>query len=460
MVRVSGGYYGETERTSISEGEEFVFYLLKTVLAIPARPVRSISSSEIFHIPINSLLKIAVIDKHSDSTHNYVYPSLNHLMHNRYECPRVVCVTKDHHFIMANRTEVLPAGTLLFLDEKPTKKSGRYFIHCRTLKNQKYDLPMDSNCNLTTHPADTQIYITDYLTMVNKFPVNIQLFHGDCEEIYEEPKEVASSIGMSLTLNRPIKQKSIIAKTDLEGTRKDNPITVEIPFDLPIEIEAIERPEEDMEQIYSEVLDLYENFNPESIEKSYAMYSSFQKEINRTVSHHQYEKMDIAYELECPNTDYEPLQKVLAERELFLSKQQANSNSTDEDIRKLKEENKKLQEEIEMLRRKKRDGYTMLVKPSKNDSGPSAENLKELRNMDVMDITQLLKNMGLSQYVERFKTQHIDGELLATLEGSELSTLVDSPIHVKRLMLIATGQSSIKKYFDPENPYATTVRKV
>ena len=448
MVRVHAGYYGETERTSISEGEEFVFYLLKTVQAIPAKPMGSANSSEKFHIPINSMLKVAIIDKPSDSIRKYMYTSPRDLMTNRKECPRVVCVVKE---TLINSV-LLPAGTLLFLDGKPTRK----LIRCRTRKNTFCELPMDSACDLTTHPAETQIYIREYMLMVNKFPVDVQLFHGDGDDIYEEPSEVTSSIGMTLTLDAPVKQKSIIAKTDLEGTRKQNPITVEIPFDLPIEVEAIERPEENMEQIYSEVLELYQNFNPENIEKSYAVYDSSIEKV-----YHEYEKADIDYELECPNTDYEPLQEVLKKREQLLQQKQANANSTEGEIDKLKEENRKLLEEIEKLRQKKHDDYTKLVKSPNGDFDiytplGYSENLDELRKLSISGISQLLENMGLSRYVEQFKEQHVDGELMAALTEDSLSDLVQSSLHKKRLMLIATGQTSIRKYFDTENPYATT----
>ena len=463
MVRVSAGYYGETEKTSISEGEEFVFYLLKTVQAIPARPVGSLYSSEKFHIPISSMLKIAVIDKHSDSIRKYVYSSPGDLMTNRKECPRVVCVTKDH-FIQST---LLPAGTLLFLDEKPNKKlmSEHRIIRCKTRKNKLHELSMNSSCHLTTHPADTQIYIREYQALVNKFPVDVQLFHGDSDTIYEEPSEVTSSIGMTLTLEAPIKQKSIIAKTDLEGTRRDNPITVEIPFDLPIEIEAIEREEENMEQIYSEVMDLYANFNPESIERSYATHEwNFPKELDDHLNH-EYESADIDYLLECPNTDYEPLQEVLRAREQLLQERQASgASSTDDDVQKLKEENKRLQEEIERLQQKKHGDYTKLVRNGNEDDDSytllERTNVQDLKSLDESGVSQLLQNMGLPQYVESFKENHICGTVFSALKENDFSDLVQSSLHKKRLMLIASGQTSIRKYFDSENPYGvTTVRK-
>lgn len=463
MVRVSAGYYGETEKTSISEGEEFVFYLLKTVQAIPAKPVGSLCSSEKFHIPISSMLKIAVIDKHSDSIRKYVYSSPSDLMTNRKECPRVVCVTKDH-FIQST---LLPAGTLLFLDEKPSKKllsSEHRIIRCKTRRNKVHELAMNSACHLTTHPADTQIYIREYQALVNKFPVDVQLFHGDSDAIYEEPSEVTSSIGMSLTLEAPTKQKSIIAKTDLEGTRKDNPITVEIPFDLPIEVEAIEREEENMEQIYSEVMDLYENFNPESVERSYATHEwNFPKELDDHL-YHEYETADIDYLLECPNTDYEPLQEVLKAREQLLQERQASGASNAEgDVEKLKEENKRLQEEIDKLRQKKHGDYTKLVKnPDEDDDSYTTlihTNVEELKTLDQPGVSRLLQNMSLPQYVDGFRENQIDGELFATLTEEDLSDLVQSSLHKKRLLLIATGQTSIRKYFDTENPYGVAVAR-
>lgn len=463
MVRVSAGHYGDCERTSISEGEEFVFYLVKTTLYVPAKPMGTIGNSERFYIPINSLLKVATIDKVSDTKRKYVYSTMNDLLEYRKELPAVVCTVRDYFVKSKNTT--LPAGTILFLDSKPTKKLfSPQFVACRTQKNKEFELPLDCACGFTTHPADIQIHLGEYLTMVNKFPVDVQLYQGDSED-GEDSNEATSSIGMSLTLDKPISQRSIIAKTDVEGTRRDNPITVEIPFDLPIEVQAIARPDEDMDQIYSEVLDLYQNFSQDTVEKSYttANESRLQQQINKSFSN-DYQVMEATYELDCPNTDYQPLQEVLLAREAYLEEQESRGAESEE-IDKLKEEKKQLEDEITALRLAKQD-YTKLMPPSPEtvDSEDytklaSLENLRELKSLDVIGICQLLEHMGLPQYVQKFREEQIDGDLLSELQEEDLADLlVTSSLHKKRLMLLMTGQSSIKKYFDAENPYCTMVR--
>ena len=300
--------------------------------------------------------------------------------------------------------------------------------------------------------------------MVNKFPVDIQLYQGDSED-GEDSNEANSSIGMSLTLDKPISQKSIIAKTDVEGTRKDHPITVEIPFDLPIEVQAIARPDEDMNQIYSEVMNLYQNFSQDTVEKSYSTVteSRLQQQLYKSVQH-DYQSMEAPFQLECPNTDYQPLQEVLRAREAYLKEQERKGAGIDE-IGKLKEEKKQLEDEIAALRLAKQD-YTKLIPstPETIDSEDytklaSLDNLKELKALDVIGVCQLLEHMGLPQYVKKFREEQIDGDLMSELKEEDLADLlVTSSLHRKRLMLIMTGQSSIRKYFDVENPYCTMVR--
>ena len=463
MVRVSAGHYGDCERTSISEGEEFVFYLVKTTLSVPAKPMGAVGDSERFYIPINSLLKVAVIDKLSDTKRKYVYSTLSDLLENRKELPTMVCTVREYYVKSKNTS--LPAGTILFLDSKPTKKLFTpQFVTCRTQKNKEFDLLMDCACGFSTHPADVQIHIGEYLTMVNKFPVDIQLYQGDSEE-GEDSNEATSSIGMSLTLNKPISQKSIIAKTDVEGTRKDHPITVEIPFDLPIEVQAIARPDEDMDQIYSEVMSLYQNFNQDTVEKSYATAteSRLQQQLYKSVRH-DYQPMEVPFQLECPNTDYQPLQEVLRAREAYLKEQESKGAEGDE-IDRLKEEKRYLEDEIATLRQAKQD-YAKLIPsaPETVDSEDytklaSLDNLKELKSLDVIGVCQLLEHMGLPQYVNKFREEQIDGDLLSELKEEDLADLlVTSSLHKKRLMLLLTGQSSIRKYLDTENPYCTMVR--
>lgn len=457
MVRVSAGYYGDCERTSISEGEEFVFYLVKTTLSVPAKPMGAIGNSELFYIPINSLLKIAVIDKPSDMKRQYFYPTMEKLYENRKELPGIVCITKEYHIQSLNVT--LPTGSLLFLQPKPTRKLfGPQYVVCKTSKNKQFEIPMDYPCGFGTHPADTQLHPGEYLMMVNKFPVDVQLYQGDSED-GDDGSKAASSVGMSLTLDKPVSQKSIIARTDVEGTRKDNPITVEIPFDLPIEVQSIARDDEDMDQIYSEVMNLYENFSPDLVEKSYASSNEVQQKLNKSV-HHDYQPMGAPYQLDCPNTDYQPLQEVLRAREAFLKEQESRGAQSSE-IDTLKEEKKQLEEEIEQLRQAKQD-YTKLVpQPDSRSSDytrlESIDHLQELKALNVIGVCQLLENMGLSQYVSKFREEQIDGDLLSDLTDGDLSDLlVTSSLHRKRILLIISGQKPIKPYFD--NPYCTVVK--
>ena len=247
VVRVSLGYYDGDEETSISVGDEFVFYFLKTVHTIPAKPVESLPSSYSNQFKA----QIAVIDKHSISTGKYVYSTPGELMVNRMECPQVVCIISDHYV----QSTLLKAGMVCcFLIKCLGRLIARRYCLGNTRENEVHELKMNSGCQLTTRPEDTQIYITEYLDSINKF---LKLFRGVmCSDVTPTVNNLAkllqALIGKNLTLEAPTEQNSIIAKSVLEGTWMNNLITVEIPLNLLIKVVAIECEEEDTKQICSE----------------------------------------------------------------------------------------------------------------------------------------------------------------------------------------------------------------
>lgn len=90
------------------------------------------------------------------------------------------------------------------------------------------------------------------------------------------------------------------------------------------------------------------------------------------------------------------------------------------------------------------------------DEGTTVErNCQYLSKMTSNEITNLLKAMGLHQYVGAFENERVDGNLMLALDNSMLSTdlKVDVELHRIRLLKVISGKHSAKHILEGEDPY-------
>lgn len=69
-------------------------------------------------------------------------------------------------------------------------------------------------------------------------------------------------------------------------------------------------------------------------------------------------------------------------------------------------------------------------------AGGQPELQRSSRPVTVNDVCEWLKKIGMSQYVDKFAEEEVDGQLLAELEKDDLPDLgVVKPLHQKKILL-------------------------
>jgi hypothetical protein len=90
-----------------------------------------------------------------------------------------------------------------------------------------------------------------------------------------------------------------------------------------------------------------------------------------------------------------------------------------------------------------------------NTAELEVKNKENLLSMDTEQVCQLLEIMKLSVYVENFRREQINGEILAELNEDALKDElgISSKIHRVKLLKIINGRHSAVNVLNGENPY-------
>ena len=103
---------------------------------------------------------------------------------------------------------------------------------------------------------------------------------------------------------------------------------------------------------------------------------------------------------------------------------------------------------VSTINPKRYNSSSVLSSTKVTDShGSKEENLAYLKTLSLNNILQLLDNMNLAQYKERFTEERIDGEILLHLDRGDLVELgVTKTIHQTRLLKLVDGSMSARKF--------------
>ena len=299
MVAVCQGYDGGASEYSVSAGDEFIVHLVKSMQVIPAK--LSGSTSDQIHIPVNSLLSIGIIR----NDNNKIYPSVKDLL-KLSDLPKVVEVRrtfvskKDNNFVV-EKTSVLYI----------TRQSGKSMLQCKHETGRKLTLTADLVGDFSTDPMEAVIPIAEYTILMQAYPVTVRLLQRGVDV---DDKTIAQYIGQAFVFEAPIEKRSLIATTDVNGTRVENPAIVEIPMELPLLFKCIERVDVDMESAYSFSVELYSTFDPSKIDVTYGS-TPVVGEGDYTQLYHSADQVQdnvyVTFDIICPNPRTETLKRAL-----------------------------------------------------------------------------------------------------------------------------------------------------
>ena len=294
MVAVSLGYDGATPDKCVYVGDEFVISFAKSTTVLPAKLD---GGADEVQIPIDSMLSVGVVRKDGGRCYSTVKDLLK-----LSDLPLAVVV---NHAFTLNSFRV-DKGSVLYVKGQ----DGKSALFCQHEGGQELTLTPDVMGKFSTDPEEATIYIADYTTLFNIYPITVKLL----QKGVDVDDHLSQYIGQNFVLEQPIVKLSLIATTDVNGTKIDSPVVVEIPMDIPLYYKCIERPEVDMESVYKSATKLCEEFNPGIIDVQYGtcvVTENDYAETYATIDNDPEENYYVSFDIICPNPRTETLKKAL-----------------------------------------------------------------------------------------------------------------------------------------------------
>lgn len=251
-ARVSRGFYGTTDKWSISEGEHFNIHFVKYTKVIGAID----SSFGNYTIPLNSSVEFSVLyNPHGSidaAVSGYDFKTAAELiaLDNR---PLAVKVTVSWHKGKSQENSVQKGDILIINGVKGKKK----FLKCtHATSGQRKLLP--SNCvgHFTSKPYELRLFLPEIIKYF-EFPLLFVMFITS-EHNTDLPDDMFSHC---VKLTHCSIETSLIA-TQLDSRIAEETSTlIEIPIDLDIGVELVMPREEEVAQLYEETGKLFANLD-------------------------------------------------------------------------------------------------------------------------------------------------------------------------------------------------------
>ena len=298
MVVVTSGYDGATPENCVSVGEEFVVGFAKSTKVIPAKLV---GGTEEIHLPADSMLSLGMVRK--DETK--IYSTVKDLL--KLQVLPVVVAVNQGFTLKGYHVE---KGSVLYI----TGHDGKTALFCQHDSGGKdLTLTPDVVGKFSTNPEDATIYINDYTALYNTYPITVVLLQKGVD--VDEPLE--QYIRQTFVLEEPIDKLSLIATTDANGTKVEDPSVVEIPMDIPLFFKCIERPELDMDKAYRPAIDLCKEFDSSKVDVSYGtrvVTENDYAEIREVVGNNEVEDYYVSFDIVCPNPRNETMKRAVVQK--------------------------------------------------------------------------------------------------------------------------------------------------
>ncbi|XP_065910805.1 uncharacterized protein [Dysidea avara] len=448
IVRVYTGHYGLTEQLSMSEGEEFILFFVKSAKVVKAT---TRSKSETYYLPLNSSLQFSpYYETDSSAAGSEHYKTVRDLIQGREDLPIAVKVCTT--FSGKSEESSVVEGDIIFPKQLSGKGKNK-ILECADKTGKILKLELNCTGEFSINPCDVRMHLLEYIKHVNKFPVAFQIY----SEKEQSKKLFYIQTGTVLVLEAPQPLRSYICSSDIFG-ENDYPLS-ELPMIIPIQIQCIERPGINMEPIYHKVQDSYENFIPSMVAKNMTIYPSqsyselklqqqFYEEVQKGESNSYY------YELERPDAIYEQIPGEYNKQNpstVVVSNPPLPGRNSCRNLIPLPRRHQSIPSSypINPVAGPIMPQHSMPLNKSTYPVTTTTpeENIAYLKTMDVETVLQLLGDMNLAEYKDSFQREQVDGELLVVLSKQELEDLgVTKRIHQLRLTQLINGSSSAKKY--------------
>lgn len=256
QVRVSKGYYGNSDRTSVSEGDTFNIHFIKNTKVICMVD----GGGGEFKIALNSGIEFGILfdpnDKRDEAVSGYVYEKVSDLLQVKV-LPKVVRASVAWHG--GGPESTVEKNELLILKGWKRKISSKSLKAYNPVTKQKKELPENCVGKFSTKSYDTRLFLSDIIDhVVHPLPCKAVLYMNadTCGEV-DQLNALCSAV---------LRLKALTTETTLIATSAfvedfDETQAIEIPVDLDIEFQVMRPKEEkETEDLYSTTRKLLENF--------------------------------------------------------------------------------------------------------------------------------------------------------------------------------------------------------
>ena len=259
QVKVTKGFYGMSDRSSLSEGDVFNIHFIKHMRVVTIKDEYGIQ----YTVPINSAHKFSVIfdpegNPQQAALSGFSFKQASDLMVN--PMPKVVCTQTAFQYgskLLLEENEILIVKSI---EDAASRKTLR--VYSNITKEEKV-LPEHCEGNFTTHPHSIGLHLPEIVAeAVDLFPSRALVLTDS--EI--SPKMLTFLKGnVTVSLLSSTTEVSLVATSASETESEQYPQLTDIPVDLDVEIQVITPSLSEAQQLHEKTQHLYKTFNPANL---------------------------------------------------------------------------------------------------------------------------------------------------------------------------------------------------
>lgn len=257
-VRVSKGFYGNSERTSVSEGDSFNIHFIKNTKVVC---VEDGGGGE-FKIALNSGIEFGMLfdpnNKREEAVAGFSFDKVSDLLLVK-SLPKVVRACSAWKGSAPESS--IEKHELLILRGWKRKISGKMLKAYNPITKEKKELPENCVGNFTTKSYDTRLFLSDLMEHVlHPLPCKAILYMNS--DTYGDAELPSSLVSAILSLKALCTETTLVATNAyVEEFEFNDKEAVEIPMDLDIDLQVMRpKAEKDTEDLYQSTRKMLENF--------------------------------------------------------------------------------------------------------------------------------------------------------------------------------------------------------
>ena len=254
-VHVCKGFYGLTERSSVSEGDIYNIHFVKKAKVVIVRDCSKVD----YRIALNSSVKFGVLHNPEGNIQRaldgYIYPKVSDIMAIS-PFPKAVKATVEFKGTAVVNT--VEKNEIFIIKEIKPKGNRRCLVVFSITKSMTKYLFESCEAHFSTKPYDVRLFLPEILEhFPQPFPTMCYLFFNS-DKSQELPHHLTSS---AVTLAGESTDMSIIASSNIE-VEPGRPLLMEIPIYLDIEVQLTQpKDKTDYDQLYETTNDLMKNLD-------------------------------------------------------------------------------------------------------------------------------------------------------------------------------------------------------